>query len=214
MFELIDQIYELSSEISKLCTNFFQTIFEMSLQKTKDGRKEGPFNKSLKNAIMHLKSIEKIKQDKDIAEGTGYNKSTVSEYIRGIVKASSEFESEFEKKFEVSLNDYNSPNEDNYKLSSSGLNITLKDYIDLLHRENDRLFTILNSALGRIHEDSHTSLAYQKAWVRYEAERAADGDKQKEAAIIYKMSKLVDDELMGDDESDNPDEIDTTDKEG
>lgn len=190
----------------------------MALQKTKDtpkkGPKEGPHNQSLKNAITYLKSIKRIIYDKDIAEVTGYNKSTVSEYVRGIEKASSDFEDEFERKFGISLEDYETPQTGNYKLSTAGLNITLQDYIDLLHRENDRLFTILNSTLGRIHDDSHTALAYQKAWVKYEAERASNGNKQKEAEIIYKMSKLVDDELQDDDESDNPDEIGRMGKEG
>lgn len=183
----------------------------MGLQKTnegvKKGPKEGPHNQSLKNAITYLKSIKRIVYDKDIAEETGYNKSTVSEYVRGIEKASSDFEDEFEKKFGISLDDYENPQTGNYKLSTAGLNITLQDYIDLLKTTNERLFNIVNSTLGRIGDDSHTSLAYQKAWVRYEAERSSGGDKQKEAEIRYKMSKLVDDELQTDDESGSPDEI-------
>lgn len=185
----------------------------MALQKSKDttkeGPKEGPHNQALKNAIRYLYSIKKIKYDKDIATQTGYNKSTVSEYARGIEPASSDFEKEFENKFGISLENFESPHEENYKLSTAGLNITLQDYINLLHRENDRLFTILNSTLGRIHDDSQTALAYQKAWVRYEAERSSDGNKEKEEEIRYKMSKLVDDELQGGEESGNQDETGT-----
>lgn len=95
----------------------------------------------------------------------------------------------------------------NQQLPLGNVNITLGDYIDLLKTTNERLFNIVNSTLGRIGDDSHTSLAYQKAWVRYEAERSSGGDKQKEAEIRYKMSKLVDDELQTDDESGSPDEI-------
>lgn len=95
----------------------------------------------------------------------------------------------------------------NQQLPLGNVNITLGDYIDLLKTTNERLFNIINSTLGRIGDDSHTSLAYQKAWVRYEAERSSGGDKQIEAEIRYKMSKLVDDELQTDDESGSPDEI-------
>lgn len=184
----------------------------MALQKikanVKEGPKEGPHNQSLKNAITYLKSIKKIKYDKDIVKETGYHKSTVSEYVRGIEKASEEFEKEFEKKFGISLEDFAIAKEGNYKLSSAGVNITLQDYIDVLNRENERLFAILNSTLIRISDDSHTGLAYQKAWVKYEAERSSGGDKQKEDEIRYKMSKLVDDELKNDSESGSHDEID------
>jgi transcriptional regulator with XRE-family HTH domain len=195
---MIDQIYKLGLDFSKLYPNYFQTNFEMALQKSKEGPKEGPHNQSLKNAIKHLRTIERITQYKDIVEATGYDKSTVSEYARGIVKASAEFETEFEKGFGINLKDYQTPKEGNYNLSTVGVNVTLQDYIDLLNRENDRLFTLLNSTLGRIHEDSHTTLAYQKAWVRYEAERSSGGNKEKEDEIRYKMSKLVDDELQND----------------
>jgi hypothetical protein len=181
----------------------------MALQKTKEGPKEGPHNQSLKNAIKYLRSIGDIDQAKDIVDRTKYHKSTVSEYIRGIEPASSDFEKEFEKQFGISLEDFKEERKDNnYKLSTKGVNITLQDYINLLHRQNDQLYSLLNSTLGRIHDDTHTSLAYQKAWVRYEAERMSEGDNQKEAEIRYKMSKLVDDELKTDGESGNPGEID------
>lgn len=75
--------------------------------------------------------------------------------------------------------------------------------IEKIEKSKDELFQILNSALNQIHEDTHTALAYQKAWVRYEAERSSEGDKQKENEIRYKMSTLVDDILAGDEVSDN-----------
>jgi hypothetical protein len=207
---MIYQIYQTSLEFSKLKPNSFQTIFEMTLQKDREGPKRGPHNQRLKNAIKHLKAIGKIKfENKDISDKTEYDKSTVSEYIRGIEPASEAFEKEFEKKFGVSLEDFDTFDETNPRLSTKGVNITLQDYIDLLHRENDRLFTLLNSTLGRIHDDSRASLAYQKAWVKYEAERSSGGDKQKEDQIKYKMSKLVDDELKNETLSGNHDEIDS-----
>lgn len=203
-------------EFSKLIQTIFQTIFEMELQKSKDGPKTGPHNQPLKNAIKHLKSEGLIRfENKDVAERTGYDKSTVSEYIRGIEPASPTFQKEFEEKFGICLEDFiEEDNSSNQRLSAKGVNITLQDYINLLHRENDRLFTLLNSTLVQIHDDTRYALAYQKAWVKYEAERSAGGNKKQEAEIRYKMSKLVDDEIHGEDESDIHDETRKLRKEG
>lgn len=147
----------------------------------------------------------------EITKKTGLSKGQVSQVLSRKLSPSEQLITKFYKGFNIVPNDKNSkkgnPSPSHY-LDNSDVKITLQDYINLLHRENERLFTILNSALGRISEDSHTGLAYQKAWVKYEAERASGGDKQKEAEIRYKMSKLVDDELRIDDESGNPDEID------
>jgi transcriptional regulator with XRE-family HTH domain len=210
---IAEQIYKLSLEKSKLYPNYFQSLFEMSLQKSK----EGPFNQSLKNAIKHLKSIGLITQYKDIVTKTGYDKSTVSEYVRGLVKVSPEFEGEFEKKFGVSLKDYNSPKEGNYTLNPTGVNVTLQDYINIqelrikeLSQDKEWFKSIINSTLGRIHDDTHTALAYQKAWVKFEAERSSEGNKRIENELRYKMSKLVDDELKNDDEFGNHDETDSS----
>lgn len=82
-------------------------------------------------------------------------------------------------------------------LSAEGVNITLADYIALLHRENDRLYNLLNSSLARISDDQQIALAYQKAWVEYEAERVSKGDPKKKRDIMVQMSKLVDGKLMG-----------------
>lgn len=82
--------------------------------------------------------------------------------------------------------------ENDRPLPIGDVNVTLKDYIDLLKQTNDRLFMALNSGLGRIHSDQQVALAYQKAWVEYEAERASEGDESKKKKIIYKMGKLVD----------------------
>ena len=98
-------------------------------------------------------------------------------------------------------------------LDASSVKVTLQDYIDKqeeriqeLKRDKDLLYQIINSTLGRIYDDSHTALAYQKAWVKYEAERSSGGNKEKEDEIRYKMSKLVDDELESDELSGNHDE--------
>src|SRR5689334_8475785 len=95
------RIYKLSLDLSKLNPNYFQTFFEMELQKSKKGPKEGPHNQALKNAIKHLRSIDRIRNDKTIVDKTGYHKSTVSEYVRGIEPASQDFLTEFENKFGI-----------------------------------------------------------------------------------------------------------------
>lgn len=106
-------------------------------------RKEGPHNQSLKNAIRHLKSIGKIDKAKDIVDYTGYNKATVSEYVRGIVKASEDFEREFEDKFGISLKDFkDAPSSTGYISHAGGSDIPGFDhaaYIKLLE-DNDRFF--------------------------------------------------------------------------
>lgn len=79
--------------------------------------------------------------------------------------------------------------------------------IDELNKHKDDLLQIINSTLNQIHDDSRAALAYQKAWVKYEAEKVAKGNKQTEDQLRYKMSKLVDDELQGGESFDNPQEI-------
>lgn len=130
----------------------------------------------------------------------------ISNILKGKKPVSDNFYTKFIQAYpdKVSLKPKQKEDE-NYKLPIGELKITLQDYINLLHRENERLFSLLNSTLGQIHFDTRYALAYQKAWVKYEAERASGGDKQKEAEVMYKMSKLVDDEIPSDDESDNPD---------
>jgi len=83
-----------------------------------------------------------------------------------------------------------------------------------LKTTNDKLLYILSSTLGQIHEDSRYSVAYQKAWVKYEAERVSGGDKQKEAEVNYKLNKLVDDVIENEGGFDSPGETDNYRMEG
>ena len=87
----------------------------------------------------------------------------------------------------------------------TGSNITLQDYIDKqdqrideLKRDKELLYGIINSSFGRMFDLQKLATAYQKAWIEYEAERAAAGDQKKKLEIRYKMSKLVDDNLQDD----------------
>jgi vacuolar-type H+-ATPase subunit E/Vma4 len=77
--------------------------------------------------------------------------------------------------------------------------------IDELKNDKEELTKMLNSVLGRIHSDQQIALAYQKAWVDYEAEKAAKGDQKRKKEIMYKMNKLVDGILQGDALKDIPD---------
>lgn len=94
----------------------------------------------------------------------------------------------------------------NQPLPLGDVTVTLKDYIDLLKYTNDRLFATLNSTLGQIHNDQQVALAYQKAWVEYEAEKESAGDESKKKKLMYKMGKLVDGKLKGKPSEGNPGE--------
>lgn len=142
----------------------------------------------------------------------GYSKGYVSDVINRKKEPSEDFLKAFYKKF--SNSSQRSSEVDNYVLPLGEVKVTLKDYIDLLKNTNDKLLTILSSTLGEIHEDSRYALAYQKAWVKYEAEKVSGGNRKKEAEIRYKMSKLVDDEIMFGEEAGNYDETHKQSKEG
>lgn len=62
--------------------------------------------KLLAKAVQHLYGTGAIKKDKDIADKTGYNKTTVSSYLSGKITPSAEFIRSFESKFGVKLVDF------------------------------------------------------------------------------------------------------------
>lgn len=80
----------------------------------------------------------------------------------------------------------------------TGAHVTLQDHIDLLRDYNEKLFALLSSNLGKLYDGQQVMIAYQKAWVDYEAEKASAGDLQRKDEIKYKMSTLVDEQLHGD----------------
>jgi transcriptional regulator with XRE-family HTH domain len=63
-------------------------------------------NELLNKAVQYLYGKGIITKDKDIADKMGYNKATVSSYLSGNAKASSEFEKNFEKAFTLKLKDF------------------------------------------------------------------------------------------------------------
>jgi len=72
-------------------------------------------------------------------------------------------------------------------------------------KESDRLLTIieknltkllevslkLTSNLNDVKEDTSLGLSYQRAWVEYTAEEAAQGDKKKKDQTVMRMNKLL-----------------------
>lgn len=79
----------------------------------------------------------------------------------------------------------------------TGAHVTLQDYIDDLRRDKETLYALANSILDQIKLDTKTALAYQMAWVEYEAERAAKGDEQLKLELIHRMNTLVRSYLPG-----------------
>lgn len=86
--------------------------------------------------------------------------------------------------------------------------------IDELKKDKEELTHKLNSILERIYGGQQLALAYQKAWVDYEAERASKGDQKKKKEIQYKMGKLVDGIIQNDASKGIPVETDKLRKEG
>jgi len=63
-------------------------------------------NELLNKAVQYLYGKGIITKDKDIADKMGYNKATVSSYLSGNAKASSEFQKNFEKAFAIKLKEF------------------------------------------------------------------------------------------------------------
>lgn len=100
-------------------------------------------------------------------------------------------------------------------LNSDNVSISLQDFINLqeqrikeLTADKEWFKSIINSALMKISIDQQFVLAYQKAWVDYEAEKMAGDDQAKKKEIMYKMNKLVDDKIQNDASKGTPGGID------
>lgn len=156
-------------------------------------------NQELIKAVADLYNNKVIRKDKDIADRTGYSKSTVSGYISGKVLASDDFLKEFENKFEIRLSDYQKPTNgaapDPRDTPLTGAHVTLQDHIDLLKDYNEKLFALLSSNLGNLQEGQRIMIAYQKAWVDHAAQQESGDDPDRKEEIKYRFGKLVDDIL-------------------
>lgn len=138
----------------------------------------------------------------ELAKKLHFSKGYVSDVLNKKKEPSEDFIQTFYKKF--SNSSQSSTENDNYALPMGGVQLTLQDYLNMqeqriteLRRDKDLLYQMLNSTLGQIHSDQQVAIAYQKAWVEYEAERVSEGDESKKKKIMYKMGKLVDGKLKG-----------------
>lgn len=68
---------------------------------------------------------------------------------------------------------------------------SLKERIQEQKEMNEKLSTIIQVNLTSILTDTKVSLAYQKAWVEFVAEKDSRGNPAKKEAIILKMGKLI-----------------------
>lgn len=129
-----------------------------------------------------------------IVKATGLNKGYVSAVINGKKPISDNFWDTFNEKFpeKPSANGQQKPTD-----ILIGAHVTLQDYIDDLRRDKATLYALANSILDQIKLDTKTALAYQMAWVDYEAERAAKGDEHLKLELIHKMNTLVRSYLPG-----------------
>lgn len=93
--------------------------------------------------------------------------------------------------------------------------------IDELIKEKENLNKILNkyltdisSSLTDVKEDAALGLAYQRAWVEYTAEEAAQGDKKKKDQVVLHMNKLLRSQIDGGRKEGKRDDARTQHKEG
>lgn len=97
--------------------------------------------KELQHAIQYLKGKGVIKRDGDIAQKTGYNKSTVSSYIGGRTIPSENFLHKFESVYGIKL--------DQFKKGSPTDEIPIKDPLrELLEQVLQiKAYSIVNQSL-------------------------------------------------------------------
>lgn len=69
--------------------------------------------------------------------------------------------------------------------------------------QNDRLMALLESNLNMLHTEVRVGLAYQKAWVEYEAEKVGKGNEAKQQEVLDKMNRLVRSKIKVDPKRDN-----------
>lgn len=138
----------------------------------------------------------------EITKRTGMSKGQISQVLNKKLPPSEQLINKFNESFKIV---HGQPIAGGY-LDAAEVKITLQDYINLLHRENDRLFSIINSTLGKIYDAQQTAIAYHKAWVDHDAERESGGNPKKKKELMYKMGKLVDGIRQGDASTDIPGE--------
>lgn len=105
---------------------------------------------------------------------------------------------------------YPEKNTNENNLLPNNATVTLADYIRLqderiqeLKKDKEWLQDIVNSSLLKISTDQQYVLAYQKAFVDYEADQVSKGDQKLKEEIKYKMNTLVDGIIQNDASMDN-----------
>ncbi len=78
-------------------------------------------SKLLVRAVQYLYGQGLISKDREIADATGYNKSTVSSYVGGKVEPSDEFIAKFQKAYNLKISDF-----------QEGENVEVANYQQLL----------------------------------------------------------------------------------
>lgn len=132
----------------------------------------------------------------ELEERLGFDKGYISSLLKGKKPVSDNFWSKFNEtypeKIDTPPNGAQRPTD-----LLTGANVTLQDYINELRNDKAVLYSLANSILDQIKLDTKTALAYQMAWVEYEAERSAKGDEQLKLELIHRMNTLVRSYLPG-----------------
>ena len=161
--------------------------------KTNETSKEGTFNEELKRAVRYLYSIGKVSEDQDIAHAVDLDKSTISPYLRGKVQASKNFKKRFEAAYNISLDEFQTEQENRIELLPGKRRLTVDDYINKLEEHNQFLQRILESNLDKTRKAALTSVIYHKAWVERAARIESAGDSEKKKVILEEMDTIIND---------------------
>lgn len=108
--------------------------------------------KTMTLAVQYLYGKGIIKKDIDIANKTGYNKSTVSSYISGRIEPSQDFVQAFEKSFKIKLSDFKEGGQHETVLTSDPLQLISERLLQVfaISRVNQSLLLeILSNQSGK-----------------------------------------------------------------
>lgn len=109
------------------------------------------YNEDIRAAVRYLLGQGIIEADKDVAEKVGLSKSTVSPYLSGKERASTNFRTKFEEVFNVKLSDFVSA-DINTPLPPGNIVRTLADYIIMIERFNKTMSEAISAGLISLKE--------------------------------------------------------------
>ncbi len=113
---------------------------------------EPEHNRDFIEQVEHLKSKRVIRKDGDIASRTGFNKTTISNYLAGRVKASKAFIQKFNDVYSDELSDYG----ENKVFNVGGENQFLNRYVSNLETQLKYQQNIYRELLDLYHELSNS----------------------------------------------------------